>query len=393
MTRDEIRIFLVAGEPSGDELGGRLMAALAGASGGRAKFAGVGGPAMERQGMQSLFPMSDLSVMGITEVLPHIPRLSRRIRETATAIGMLKPDVVVTIDSPTFAYRVVNRITDRDIRRVHYVAPSIWAWRPWRVHKIRRCFDLVLALLPFEPPFFERAGVSCTFVGHPVLEYGADRGDGPGFRRRHGIDEQAPLVCVLPGSRRGEVNRLGRDFGDTLELLATRWPGLRAIVPTVAGVEPLVRRLAADWPVPTTVVIGAAEKYDAMAASDAALAASGTVTLELALARVPTVIAYRISPLTEAIVRPLMRVGYVSLINLIVGRQVVPERLQLECRPSVLATDLDRLLGPAGAEQIADAAEALNALGVGEAPPSQRAAEAVLGVLGRVPLATKSGGE
>ena len=217
-------IFLVVGEPSGDELGGRLMSALKDATQGNVRFAGVGGPAMAAQGLESLFPMRELSVMGIMEVLPHIPRILRRVRETAAAVNAQRPDLVVTIDSPTFAYRVVQRIDDPKIKRAHYVAPSVWAWRPWRVHKIGQCFDLVLALLPFEPPFFERVGVACTFVGHPVIEYGAADGDGVAFRRRHGVAEGEELICVLPGSRRSEVSRLGPEFGDTLALLAARRP-------------------------------------------------------------------------------------------------------------------------------------------------------------------------
>jgi lipid-A-disaccharide synthase len=378
MSKKEPFIFLVAGEPSGDELGGRLMAALTEATHGRIRFAGVGGPAMEAQGLESLFPMRELSVMGIMEVLPHIPKILRRVRETAAAINTQQPDIVVTIDSPTFAYRVVQKIERSQIKLVHYVAPSVWAWRPWRVHKIGRCFDLVLALLPFEPPFFERVGVACTFVGHPVLEYGAGDGDGAAFRRRHGIGDGEELICVLPGSRRGEVSRLGREFGETLTLLAKRRPGLKAVVPTVPGVEPLVRAHVDEWTVPTLVVMGADEKYGAMAASNAALAASGTVAIELAMARLPTVIAYRVSAVTAAIVRRLIRVKYVNLVNIILNRMVIPERLQEDCQASILAEDLEQLLGPAGQKQIKESVEAIAALSVGDVLPSRRAAQALL---------------
>ncbi|MDH3704007.1 MAG: lipid-A-disaccharide synthase [Alphaproteobacteria bacterium] len=379
-------IFLVAGEPSGDELGGRLMAALTAATQGNIRFAGVGGPAMEAQGLESLFPMRELSVMGIMEVLPHIPRILGRVRETAAAINAQQPDIVVTIDSPTFAYRVVQRIDSPRIKRVHYVAPSVWAWRPWRVHKIGRCFDLVLALLPFEPPFFERVGVACTFVGHPVVEYGAADGDGVAFRRRHGVGEEEDLICVLPGSRRSEVSRLGQEFGAALALLAARRPGLKAVVPTVPGVERSVRQLAAEWEVPSVVVMGADEKYGAMAASNAALAASGTVAVELALARLPTVIAYRVSALTAAIFRRLVRVRFVNLINLILNRMIIPERLQENCQASILAEDLEQLLGPAGEKQIEEAAEAIAALSDGGMPPSRRAAQALLDLIAEKPV-------
>lgn len=375
-------IFLVVGEPSGDELGGRLMSALKDATLGNVRFAGVGGPAMAAQGLESLFPMRELSVMGIMEVLPHIPRILRRVRETAAAINAQHPDLVVTIDSPTFAYRVVQRIDDPQIKRAHYVAPSVWAWRPWRVHKIGRCFDLVLALLPFEPPFFEQVGVACTFVGHPVIEYGAADGDGVAFRRRHGVAEGEELICVLPGSRRSEVSRLGPEFGDTLALLAARRPGLKAVVPTVPGVEQSVRRLVAEWTVPTLVVMGVDEKYGAMAASNAALAASGTVAVELALARLPTVIAYKVSAVTAAIVRRLVKVQYVNLINLILNRMVIPERLQENCRAPILAEDLERLLGPEGQKQIEETVDAIAALTDGDILPSRRAAKALLDLIG-----------
>jgi len=375
-------IFLVAGEPSGDELGGRLMSALKDATRGNVRFAGVGGSAMAAEGLESLYPMRELSVMGIMEVLPHIPRILRRVRETAAAINAQHPDVVVTIDSPTFAYRVVQRIDDPRIKRAHYVAPSVWAWRPWRVHKIGRCFDQVLALLPFEPPFFERVGVACTFVGHPVIEYGAADGDGVAFRRRHGIAEAEELICVLPGSRRSEVSRLGPEFGDALALLAARRPGLKAVVPTVPGVERSVRRIVAEWEVPTLVVMGVKEKYGAMAASNAALAASGTVAVELALARLPTVIAYKVSAVTAAIVRRLVKVQYVNLINILLNRMVIPERLQENCRAPILAEDLERLLGPAGQKQIEETADAIAALSDGDILPSRRAAQALLDLIG-----------
>jgi len=378
---DVLRVFVVAGEPSGDELGGRMMAALREICGDQVRFAGVGGPAMEAQGLQSLFPMAELSVMGLLEVLPHVPRLLRRIRQTAAAIDVMAPDVVVTIDSPSFAYRVVKRVRNRHIPRVHYVAPTVWAWRPWRVHKIRRVFDLVLTLLPFEAPFFEKAGIPCRFVGHPVVEYGADKGDGPAFRRKYGIAADDVLICVLLGSRRSEVTRLAGPFAGALALLRERHPSLKAVVPTVSGVGGLVRELCDTFPVPTLVVQGRDEKYGAMAASNAAIAASGTVALEIALAGLPGVIAYKVSPLTAAIVRRLALVRYANLINLIRQREVVPERLQERCTPEILAAEVEKLLGPAGARQIEEAHEALVQLGADGDPPSRRAAQAVLDIV------------
>ena len=378
-------IFVVAGEPSGDALGGRLMAALKSRTGDEVRFAGIGGPAMQNEGLESLFPMAELSVMGLIEVLPHARRLLRRMAEAARAVDEMRPDAVVTIDSPSFATGFVRRIRDRSIPRLHYVAPSVWAWRPWRVHKFKRRFDCILALLPFEPKWFERVGLECRFVGHPVIEYGADRGDGPGFRKQHDIPADAKVICVLPGSRRGEVKRLGPVFAKTLGRLAAKHPGLTAVVPSVPTVEGLVGHMIRDWPVPTVLVAGEAAKYDAMAASDLGLAASGTVAVELALAGVPSVIAYRVALVTAALAGLLLRVKFVSLINLILEVGAVPELLQLKCRPDKLARELERLFGPDGAAQIEIVQPALDALGRGHTPPSQRAAEAVLDVIqGRV---------
>ena len=377
-----LSIFMIAGEPSGDVLGARLIAALRERTAGPVRVSGVGGDMMREQGFESLFPMEELSVMGIAEILPHLPRLLRRIRDTAQAVDRAAPDALVTIDSPDFTRRVARRVRDRTIPRIHYVAPTVWAWRPGRAKGFARDFSHLLALLPFEPPWFERAGLSCTFTGHPVVESGADGGDGSEFRLRHGIARDAPLICVLPGSRRGEVARLAADFAGALELFRRRYPKMRVVVPTVPGVAALVERHVAAWPGMPLIIRGQAEKYDAMAASDAALAASGTVALELALARVPTVIAYRVAPLTHFIVRRMLSVSYGNLVNIIEGREIVPELIQGDCRPERLAQELERLLGPAGLAQVEASQPALRELGLGGERPSRRAAQAVLDIIG-----------
>ncbi|MBE9556558.1 MAG: lipid-A-disaccharide synthase [Proteobacteria bacterium] len=379
----QISIFMIAGEPSGDVLGGRMIAALRDLTGGNIAVSGVGGEMMREQGLESLFPMEELSVMGIAEILPHVPRLMRRVRETAAAVNHAAPDALVTIDSPDFTRRVVRRVTDRTIPRIHYVAPTVWAWRPWRAKGFARDFSHLLALLPFEPPWFERAGLPCDFVGHPVIETGAGRGDGPAFRARHDIAADAPVICVLPGSRRGEIGQLSGDFGSALALLAEQHPGIRPVVPTIEAMAPLVRELSAGWPGPPIVIQGAAERYDAMAASNVALAASGTVALELSLARVPTVIAYRVAPLTYFIARQLLNVGYGNLVNIIENREIVPELLQGDVRPDRLVAALERMLGPEGEAQIEAVQPALLQLGLGGEAPSRRAAQAVLDIIAR----------
>ncbi|MBL4719958.1 MAG: lipid-A-disaccharide synthase [Alphaproteobacteria bacterium] len=377
----DLLIYVVAGEPSGDVLGGRLMAALKRRTTGNIKFAGVGGVQMQSEGLKSLFPMEELSVMGIVEILPHIPLLLRRMNEVASDIERLKPDAVVTIDAPAFAHGVVKRIKGRDIPRIHYVAPQLWAWRPWRVRKFRRHFDHILALLPFEPDWFESRGVSCRFVGHPVLESGADRGDGIAFRARHKISTDSTVLCCLLGSRRGEINRHIEPFRAAITQLSQQTPNLICVLPTVPHLSESIHRLAAEFSVRTVVLDDNHEKFDAMAASDIALAASGTVALELSLARTPTVIAYKMATLTYLLGKPLINVAYANLVNLILNRPVIPEFLQNNCTGEKLSAALFALKGPAGKDQCEAVAPALTALGLGGDSPSDRAAEAVLEIV------------
>ena len=305
-------IFLVAGEPSGDLLGARLMAALKAETGGQVRFAGVGGARMAEEGLTSLFPIGELAVMGIVEVLPHALNIYRRIRQTVAAAEAARPAALVTIDSPSFTLEVSQRLRGRGFPLIHYVAPSVWAWKAWRAKHIARFLDHLLALLPFEPPYFETHGLRTTFVGHPAIEMGQVAVDPARFRARHGIASAAPLLTVLPGSRRGEVARLAPVFGATLGLLASRHEGLRAVVPTVETVAAQVEAAAGAWPVPTAVLRDPAEKYEAFAASTAALAASGTVAVELAVAGLPAVIGYRLNWLSGALARRLVKAKYVE---------------------------------------------------------------------------------
>ncbi|MGH6662485.1 MAG: UDP-2,3-diacylglucosamine diphosphatase LpxI domain-containing protein, partial [Rhodospirillales bacterium] len=254
-------IFIVAGEPSGDVLGARLMAALKKESCGKVSFAGIGGARMEEQGIKSLFPMAELSVMGAAEVIPNLPRILSRIRETVAAVDRMRPAALVTIDSPDFSFRVAKRLKGKGIKLIHYVAPSVWAWRPGRARKIAKFLDHLLTLLPLEPPYFETEGLASTFVGHPVVESGADTGKGGDFRRRHGIKKEETLIAVLPGSRVGEISRLHRIFGDALFLLAKKHGDFRVVVPTVDVVAGMVRDACAQWSVPTLIVQGEKEKY------------------------------------------------------------------------------------------------------------------------------------
>ncbi|WP_340119101.1 lipid-A-disaccharide synthase [Pelagibius sp. 7325] len=366
-------IFLIAGEPSGDQLGARLMAALREETGGRVRFAGVGGEQMTAEGLKSRFPIHELAVMGLIEVLPHLFVILRRMRETVTAIRALHPDAVVTIDSPSFTLEIAQRLHGEGIPLIHYVAPQVWAWKPWRAKKIARYLDHLLVLLPFEPPYFERHGLATHFVGHPAVEAAAaglapEEPQGP------------PRLLVLPGSRKGEVKKLLPVFAAVVRGLAPRHPGLKVVIPTVETVEDMVRAQTADWPVPVAVVRGAEAKAQAFRAATAALAASGTVALELAVAKVPTVVAYRFAGIVGLLPPSLLGVPFVSLANLIAGREVQPEYLQRRCRSEHLLPAVERLLSDpvARADQRQGYRGVVEALTPPEGSPSRAAAKCIL---------------
>lgn len=377
-------IFLIAGEPSGDGLGSKLMAGLKRLAPGRVRFAGIGGERMVGEGLTSLFPMEDLAVMGVAEVLPRLPLLMRRLDETVRAIESARPAAIVTIDAPAFCLRVARRIAKLKIPVIHYVAPQLWAWRPGRARKLSRTIDHLLVILPFEPEFFAPYGLASTYVGHPALEESAIKGDGSAFRLREGIPAEAPVVAVLPGSRAGEVRRLLPVFAAAVQVLAQRFPALQVVIPVVATTEPTVREAAAGWPVPVHIVRSPVEKQAAFAATQAAMTSSGTATLELALADVPMVVTYRVHPLTASLARRLLKVSHVALPNLVLGRLCVPELLQKECRPERIADEVGRLLADpaAAAAQHQGLAEVAARLSMDGEVPSTRAARVVLKAIG-----------
>ncbi len=375
-------VYLIAGEPSGDALGARLMAALC-AKRPALRFAGIGGPLMQAQGLASLFPMRDLALMGLLEVLPRLRLLQRRLAETKEDIAARRPALVVTIDSPGFTLRILKAIAPMGIPRAHYVAPQVWAWREKRVRRYPGLWDSLLCLLPFEPAFFARHGLPARFVGHPVLESGAGQGDAARFRARHGIGPDAVPLILMPGSRRTETAKLLPILGKTLTLLHSRVPGLLPVVPVATAMEQAVAAGTADWTPRPIIVTDNAEKYDAFAAAAAALTKSGTSTLELALAGVPMVVAYRVNPATAAIAKRLVKVRYASILNLIAERAVIPELIQKDCTPRKLADALTPLLldPEAAAAQRAAFRPLLAALRAPEGLPSAAAAEALLGLL------------
>jgi len=302
-------IMLVCGEPSGDLLGGQLMAGIK-ALDPDVKIVGVGGAAMARQGLQSLFPLDATAVMGLREVVPAIPRILARVREATGYALATRPDVVVVIDSPDFTHRIARAIKQRDpsIRTVNYVAPQVWASRAYRAKAMAKYFDLVLALFPFEVPFFETYGLKAAFVGHPVIERRARMTGGDALRARLGIAADAPLLTLLPGSRTSEIRFIFPTFRKAVEMLAPRIPGLVTVLPTVPHVAAKVRAGAEGWPTPLHILESEDDKYAAFDAADVALAASGTVTAEVALSRTPMVVAYKVGGLTFALANWLMTV-------------------------------------------------------------------------------------
>eukprot|EP01037_Dinobryon_pediforme_P005969 gene5969-6041_t len=334
-------IYLVVGEQSGDVLGARLMLALRAARP-DLEFAGIGGPRMEAAGLAPLFPMHELAVMGLLEVLPRIRRLRRLMQNTVADIHARKPDVVVTIDSPGFNLRVLKQI--KPFRRVHYVAPQVWAWKPKRVKEFPGLWDRLLCLLPFEPDWFAQHGIEGRFVGHPVLQSGAGDGNAERFRARHNLAPDAPILILMPGSRRSEVPRLLPVFGETLSVLATRIPGLVPVVPVASAVAATVQKATAAWKVKPVIVTDLDDKHDAYAAASVALTKSGTSTLELALAGVPMAVTYRVNPITAAIARRMIKIPYVAMVNLLAKRALVPELLQQDCNPASLADTVETLL-------------------------------------------------
>jgi lipid-A-disaccharide synthase len=349
------KVFISAGEASGDFLGSRLIQQLK-ASDQALEIVGIGGPQMQQQGLQTLFPMEELSLMGLMEVLPHLLAIKKRLDQTIQFIHECQPDVIITIDSPGFHFALIKRLKkkhgyDLKAKCIHYVAPSVWAWKEKRAKKISHFYDHILTLFPFEPPYFEKYGLKATFVGHPLVEINHFEADTSAFRVQHTIPEGAPLLCVLPGSRRGELKKLMPIFEETIGLLAKRVSSLHVVIPTLPKFQQEITAMTRHWPVTTVVTSTQEEKVGAFRSSQAALAASGTIALELALARVPMVIAYRINSITAWIVKRLIKIPFVCLVNILLKKRSIPEILQANCKPTRLAEVVSYLLEDTTARQ------------------------------------------
>jgi lipid-A-disaccharide synthase len=375
------KIFLIATEESGDRLGSNLMKVLRQRLGDAVRFEGVGGQSMAREGLASLFPIEELSIMGFSAVVKELPKLLRLIRETAAAVSQAAPDILVIIDSPDFTHRVARRVRARDpsLPIVDYVSPSVWAWRPGRARAMLGYVDHVLALLPFEPEAYRRLhGPPCSYVGHPLIEQiDVLRPDADEQRRR---DDQPPVLLVLPGSRRGEINRHMAVFGETLGLLDVPF---EAVLPTLPHLQDLVRKNVKSWPVEPRIIVGEQEKKAAFRIAHTAFVKSGTVTLELAVAGVPMVAAYKVGAVEAWILRRAIRGSSVILANLVIGENVVPEFLQEDCAPAKLAPALrDVLSASLLRRRQTEAFAKIDAImSTGGEPPSARAADIVLATL------------
>ena len=375
-----MKVFVIAGEASGDKLGAALMAGLK-ALRPDVSFDGVGGPLMQAEGLESRFPMEDLSVMGLAEILPKYRALKARIRQMADAVLETKPDVLITIDSPDFCLRVARLVKAAStIRTVHYVAPTVWAWRPKRAEKMAKHIDHVLALFPFEPPLMQAAGMDCDFVGHPVVaEHVAS--DAAAAALGSGT-----VVLVLPGSRKGEVSRLADRFGEAVVKIAAAVPNAQFVIPTTRGVHELVQERVAAWDVPVMVLPpGSSDKAAWFKRADVALAASGTVSLELAASGTPMVIAYDMAWLSRIIISRMLMVDTVTLVNLVSDTRVVPEFIGAACQPGPIADAVLDVLAHPDAQRAAMAVT-MERLGQGGEAPGLRAARAVLDRLEHTPV-------
>jgi lipid-A-disaccharide synthase len=375
------KIFLIATEESGDRLGAGLMKVLRQRLGGAVKFEGIGGQSMAREGLASLFPIEQLSIMGLAAVVKQFPMILRRIRETANAVTAASPDILVIIDSPDFTHRVARRVRARDpsIPIIDYVSPSVWAWRPGRARAMGAYVDHVLALLPFEPEEYRRLrGPPCSYVGHPLTEQiGVLR---PGVDEQKRRDAQPPVLLVLPGSRRSEINHHMAVFGETLGLLRDEGAPIELILPTMPHLLEAVQAGVKRWPVQPRVVVGEQEKRAAFRIARAALAKSGTVTLELALAGVPMVTAYKVGGVEAWVLERAINVKSVILANLVAGENVIPEFLQRDCTPKKLSQALRDVLGesPLRRRQLEAFAKIEAIMSTGNQSPSVRAADIVL---------------
>lgn len=389
---DRIRIFIIAGEPSGDVLGAKLMAEIK-QQNGAVEFFGIGGSKMTEQGLNSIFPMSDLSLMGFVEIIPHIPKLLKRISQTVEAIIQSKAQMVITIDSPDFCFRVMKRLKSNhksgNIKKIHFIAPTVWAYRAKRAQKIAKLYDLLLAILPFEPPYFEKYGLETLFIGHPITEKKQ-------FINKHNqyqikdddLDEltqnrlrgNSLVICAMIGSRIGEVKRMLPEIVEAVNILGNKYKNLVVLIPTIARTKQLIEENLGLFKV-KTMVLDESEKYQAFKASNLAIAKSGTNNLEIAIAKLPMITIYKINPITHFFVKRMVKIKFANLINIILNKELIPELLQDNCCAKKIAFVAENLIANPQImqNQIDESQKVLEILGLNsDETPSKKAVRKIL---------------
>jgi lipid-A-disaccharide synthase len=381
---EKIKIFIIAGEPSGDVLGGKLMAEIKQQAAGKkvVEFVGVGGSRMTEQGLNSIFPIEELSVMGFAEVVPHIPKLLKRIKQTADEIVKSQANMVITIDSPDFCFRVIKKIAQENkahkIKKVHFIAPTVWAYREKRAEKIAKLYDLLLAILPFEPPYFEKHGLETLFIGHPITENNWEITEN--LREKYQIQKDAIVLCAMAGSRVGEVKRILPEIIGAANILAEQHPDLVVLLPTIKKTETLITASLGLFK-SRTIILKEEEKYPAFKAANLAIAKSGTNNLEIAIAQTPMITIYKISPLTHFFIKGLIKVKFANLINLILNKELIPELIQDNCTAAKIAATAKNLLDNKElmAKQTSESQKILKILGLNsKITPSAKAAQKIL---------------
>ena len=379
-----MKVYLIAGEPSGDLLGSRLMRAMI-AKNPETEFYGIGGDTMQREGLNSLFDISELAVMGLLEVLPSLPKILKRFSQTIEDIKKVKPDVVVTIDSWSFSSRIHKLLRRNKIKvlQVHYVAPQVWAWKKKRAKTMYKYIDHLLTLFPYEPKYFTPYKLATTFVGHPVIESSVLWASGEDFRNRYNIDENARLMAVLPGSRHTEVSRLLPVFLEVVKKIKEKYPEFCFVIPTVSTVEERVKKMIDDSGLPIIVVNNESDRHDAFCAADVAVAASGTVALELAMVDTPHIIGYKLSVASAWLAKHFLKIQFVNLSNILLGREIVPELLQENCNEEKILYYVEELLKKQTLydRQIEGFSKVKEVLGLGEQTPSANACDVICDLL------------
>ncbi len=388
--KKEITLLVIAGEPSGDLIAAPVLRELKKQAPFPLSFVGIGGEKMQSEGMQPLFPMEKLTTLGFSGALKKVKDFYKAYRIIQSAAQRLKPDLLLTIDFPGVNFFLGRRLKKRGIPHVHYVAPTVWAWKAYRARRMAKFLDHLLVLFSFEPPYFTRHGLPTTFVGHPLWEIPYEDASASDFRRTYTIPPQAPLLALLPGSRPSELRRHLLIFRDTVELLKVRFPSLWIVIPTLPSLEDYLKE---NWlsSLPTVFVTQEQDKRNAYQASTAALVASGTATLELALAGVPMVVTYKVSTLSGLLIRSLIKIRFVSLVNILLRKKVVPELLQNDCTPQRLSRELSRLMGSPEARsgQRKNFSLLRPLLVSGQKPPSVAAAQVILNFLRDQPTQSK----